>query len=133
MRNPEEYFESTNIDYLNKYKYKEYAINHCLPKIGAEKIIDSAERIIIYGAGMYGQKLLGKLSDKSKIIGFAVTSLKSDMPKEIQGIPVYGIQDLKGFHSEAVVLVAMKKVTQQPVLEVLKSYGFQSVISLDSI
>lgn len=133
MRNPEAYFESTNIDYLNKYKYKEYAINHCLPKIGAEKIIDSAERIIIYGAGMYGQKLLGKLSDKSKIIGFAVTSLKSDMPKEIQGIPVYGIQDLKEFHSEAVVLVAMKKVTQQPVLEVLKSYGFQSVISIDSI
>lgn len=133
MRNPETYFESTNIDYMNKYKYKEYTINHCLPEIGAEKIIDGAEKLIIYGAGMYGQKLLKKLPDRSRVIGFAVSGLTEGMPKEIEGIPVYGIEDLKGFYSEAVVLVAMKKTTQQPVLEILKNYGFQSVISIDSI
>lgn len=44
-------------------------------------MIGDAEEIIIYGAGMYGQRLLERFSDKSKIIGFAVTDLEDDTPK----------------------------------------------------
>ena len=51
------YFESTNIDYLNKYIFKEYTVNYKLSELGAEKLIENAEKIIIYGAGIYGTSL----------------------------------------------------------------------------
>lgn len=133
IQDSDNYFESTNIDYFNRYKYKEYTLNHDLLNIGAKKIIEDAEKIIIYGAGTYGQSLLNKFSDKRKIIGFAVTELKDDTPKNIKGIPVFDIKDLKEDHAKIVVIVAMKKVTQLPVLKILKNYGFDLVISVDRL
>lgn len=133
IQEPDSYFESTNIDYFNKYKYREYTVNHNLANVGAKKMIGDAEEIIIYGAGMYGQRLLERFSDKSKIIGFAVTDLEDDTPKEIKGIPVFDIKDLRKDHVKAIVIVAMKKSTQLSVLELLKNYGFNSVISVDHL
>lgn len=133
IQEPDSYFESTNIDYFNKYKYREYTVNHNLANVGAKKMIGDAEEIIIYGAGMYGQRLLKRFSDKSKIIGFAVTDLEDDTPKEIKGIPVFDIKDLRKDHVKAIVIVAMKKSTQLSVLELLKNYGFNSVISVDHL
>ena len=117
IQEPDSYFESTNIDYFNKYKYREYTVNHNLANVGAKKMIGDAEEIIIYGAGMYGQRLLERFSDKSKI----------------KGIPVFDIKDLRKDHVKAIVIVAMKKSTQLSVLELLKNYGFNSVISVDHL
>ena len=127
------YFESTNIDYLNKYIFKEYTVNYKLSELGAEKLIENAEKIIIYGAGIYGTRLLDRFSDKSRILGFAVTKLDDNAPKYIQGVSVYEIKELREYNAKAVVIVAMKKVAQLPVLKILKKYGFNLVISIDRI
>lgn len=129
----DDYFELTNVDYLNKFAFKDYTINHVLSKIGAKKIVDDAEHIIIYGAGIYGHKLINMFSDKSKIVGVAVTELKDQIVEHIQGIPVYSIEELKQYHANSVVLVAIKKSAQQPILNILKKYGFDSVISVDEL
>lgn len=133
IKNSDDYFESTNIDYINKYKYREYSLNHNLSNIGAKKIITDIEKIIIYGAGIYGQKLLDRFSDKGKIIAFAVTKLMNNTPDKIKGIPVCEIKDLQQFNTLSVVIVAMKKTTQFPVLKKLKELGFDKVISIDKI
>lgn len=133
IQDSDAYFESTNIDYANRYKYKKYTINHELSNIGAKKILVDTENIIIYGAGIYGQRLLDNLSDKRKIIAFAVTKLMDNSPDKIDEIPVFEINDLQLYNANSLVIVAMKKSTQLPVLKKLKELGFNKVISMDKI
>ena len=52
-------------------------------------------------------------------------------PNKIKGIPVYTIDDLQKYNDEAVVIVAMKKCNQLPVLKKLKMLDFHMVISVD--
>lgn len=131
LRDSDYFFESTNIDYINKYRNKEYTINHNLSHIGAKKILIDTEKIIIYGAGIYGQRLLNNFSDKRKIIAFAVTKLMDGISDKIEGIPICEIDDLKEYNTKSVVIVAMKKSNQFPVLKKLKELGFNKVISVD--
>lgn len=127
----EAYFEETNIDFLNRYQYKEYTINNELASIGANMILNSTDKIIIYGAGVYGQRISKPISHIKKIFGFAVTEIAESIPNEIDGIPIYKIDDLQIYSDESVVIVAMKKSNQFPVLQKLKDLGFKKVISID--
>ena len=62
-----------------------------------------------------------------------MTKLDDNAPKYIQGVSVYEIKELREYNAKAVVIVAMKKVAQLPVLKILKKYGFNLVISIDRI
>ncbi len=128
---PDDYFESTNVDYLNRYVFKEYTINHSLEEIGARKMLSEAKRIIIFGAGIYAHKLLDKIQNWRNIFGIAVSKMEEETPKEIKGIPVYEISDLQQYNKDSVVIVAIKKSNQMPVLQKLKGLGFRMVISVD--
>lgn len=125
------YFESVNIDYLNKYVLKEYTLNHCLADLGAEYILRNAKKIIIYGAGTYGNKVLDNIQKINTVFGFAITEKTADTPKEIKGIPVFEIQELQEYVDESVVVVAIKKRNQIPVLKLLKEMGYHTVLSVD--
>lgn len=127
----ETYFEENHIDYLNKYRYKDYIINNDLGDIGAQTLLKNAEKVIIYGAGIYGHRTLKSISRICKIYCFSVTKISDDTPDKIEGIPIYEIGDLQIFNKESVVIVAMKKSTQLPVLQNLKTLGFDKVISVD--
>lgn len=127
----EAYFEENHIDYLNRYLYKEYIVNNDLPNIGARTLLNNTEKIIIYGAGTYGRRILKSISHVRKIFGFAVTSITDDTPTTIDGIPVYEIGDLQMYNTKSVVIVAIKKNSQLPVLQNLKKLGFNKVISVD--
>ena len=128
---PDEFFQMTNIDYLNRYIYKEYAINYLLEEIGVKKILSETKRVIIYGAGLYGHKILEEIGKWRDIFGIAVSEIKENTPKEIDNIPVYEISDLQQYNKDSVVIVAIKKSNQMPVLKKLKELGFRMVISAD--
>lgn len=125
------YFETTNIEYLNRYGYRDYTINHQLEQIGAKYLLENSQKIIIYGAGVYGNRILERIQDIKKVFAFAVTERCSDAPAEINGVPVYAISDLQKYNEEAVVVVAIKKCNQLPVLKRLKELNFKMVISVD--
>ena len=131
IQDADSYFEMTNIDYLNKYAYKTYTINHQLDEIGAKYIIREAKKIIIYGAGIYGHKILEGIQKIKDVYAFAVTEKDDCTPNKIKGIPVYTIDDLQKYNDEAGVIVAMKKCNQLPVLKKLKMLDFHMVISVD--
>ena len=129
----EYYFEQNNIEYLNRHLYKEYIINNDLAAVGAKYILNSAKKVIIYGAGIYGQRILKSLVSIREVFGFAVTLKTRSTPKSIEGIPVYEIADLRKYNTESVVVVAISKCNQFPVLKKLKELGFHTVISVDKI
>ena len=93
----------------------------------------SAKKVIIYGAGLYGQRVLASLISIREVFGFAVTLKTRNTPKSIEGIPVYEIVDLQKYNTESVVVVAISKRNQLPVLKKLKELEFHTVISVDKI
>ncbi len=129
---PDDYFESTNPDYLNRYAFKSYTINSLLAEIGARHVLATAKKIIIYGAGTYGHKVLDKMHGWGNLFRIAVSAMEKDTPKEIKGVPVYEIDDLQQYNKEAVIIVAIKKSNQMLVLKKLKELGFDMVISIDN-
>lgn len=132
-QNGDDFFESTNIEYLNRYVFKDYTINQDLSILGTKCILEKAEKVIIYGSGIYGRSILNKVLKIKQIYAFAVTEIHNSDSKEIMGIPVYEIKDLQEYKNEAVIIVAMKKSNQLPVLMLLKELGFNKVISVDKI
>lgn len=98
-------------------------------------ISDMAEdSIIIYGAGLVARAailMIRELLGKDKIVCCAVKNLNHN-PREIEGITVKEIQELKEYKDE-IIVVAVKEVYQKAVMQELMKWGFNNlyVLSLD--
>ena len=127
------YFEQTNIDYQNKYTFNGYAMNNRLSLIGGMYVLRTADKVIIYGAGKYGRTILEKILSIRDVFCFAVTEKDETIPDRIRDIPVKGIKELQEFKKDSVVIVAIKKNSQMPILRILKELEFDHVISISSL
>lgn len=88
-------------------------------------------RIIIYGAGLYGERVLKYTSKnwRNEIIGVAVTN-KSDNMDHVNGVKVYPIDELTDYRREAYVIIATLPDAARSITKVLKKKKFRNYISL---
>ena len=100
-----------------------------------DRVVDaicSYESIIIYGAGMVGQRILRELELKGKkgsIMCFAVSKASED-EKQYLGIPIRPIDELKDYWDKAVVVVAVTAPYRNEMVEFAKTLGFQNIIAI---
>lgn len=72
------------------------------------------KKCIIYGAGIIARVVIEALREKyinidEYIIGCAVTSMEHKVPLSVEGVMVYGIEDLAYQHKNAKVLICVKE------------------------
>lgn len=103
-------------------------------KIGCFKEIEIMKEpdknIIVYGAGKFGKTIIAPyLSNETDydLLCFAVSN-KEENPREICGIPVFGIEELVQYKENATVLIGVSQQYQSQVLKILDIYGFKKVV-----
>ena len=88
------------------------------------------DMIILYGAGLIGQKVQSMLKEgrvNTKIQYYAVTSLEGNK-EEVLGIPVRRIDELSEYRDQALVIISVGKKYVGEVQENLKRLGFRHFI-----
>lgn len=88
--------------------------------------------ILIYGAGLYGEKVIGKLINdgyKGQIIGIAVTNAKGNI-REIEGIRVYEIDFYTRMRKSAFVIICALPAASIQIKTELKKRKFKHYKSL---
>lgn len=90
--------------------------------------LDSSKRIVIYGAGKIGKKVLTQLKAQNiDIYSFAVTQ-KEGNPSKIQGIPVQNIEELIPYRKDIRVIMAIGDTMQQSLaVKRLTDMGFDDI------
>lgn len=73
--------------------------------------LDPKKRIIIYGAGIYADRVFSSIEDKSRVVSFLV-STKTTMPEK-RGIPCITIDEAYEYKSTCQILIAVKDLNVQ--------------------
>lgn len=95
-----------------------------------EGITKDYDMIILYGAGLIGQKVQSMLKEgrvNTKIQYYAVTSLEGNK-EEVLGIPVRRIDELTEYRDQSLVIISVGKKFVDEVQENLKRLGFSHFI-----
>lgn len=90
------------------------------------RVLDEADHIYIYGAGLVGKNYYIRLSKKYKIEGFVVSSKEPGMD-ELYGIPVFEIDDVKNRVSTAFI-VGVSYAYQDEIIRNIKKHGFEKIV-----
>lgn len=90
------------------------------------RVLDEADHIYIYGAGLVGKSYYIRLSKKYKIEGFVVSSKLQGMD-ELYGIPVFEISDVENRINTAFI-VGVSYVYQKEVIGNIKKHGFEKIV-----
>lgn len=85
-------------------------------------------KVIIYGAGVMGKRVLSLLKKTDhEIISFAVTE-KGDQKDFIEGIPVKDIKELVEYGPETTVFLALNPQFYEEIIDNLKKLGFDDTV-----
>lgn len=89
--------------------------------------------VVIYGAGVIGQKLALKLlQEKVRISCFAVTG-DGDFDSECLGMPVVELKSLIPKKDSCAIVVAVAQMNQLELYHNLQAYGFKNIFRVDEI
>ena len=105
-----------------KNKYDEALIRCMLPKL-------KGENIIIYGAGVIGQRIANSLLKERDLYGELVFAESVKKCDEQCGLPVFALKDLKG--KEAIVVIAVRGKYRNEMEKNAENLGFNSIIAED--
>lgn len=92
----------------------------------------SGKKIIIYGAGLYGEKVVKKLKNsenRNLLFAIAVTDRTNNI-SSIEGVKVYEIKELLGYRKKAAVIIAALPEAACSIHKVLKKYRFKYCYAL---
>jgi len=129
-KNPVEYYQNTCPEYLDRFVLNKYAKNNEIKAEAIEQTIDSANSIIIYGAGVYGRRFYRRLRNCQSVECFAVSS-KEGNPESVEGMPVFEIKDLLVERDNSLIVLCVKKTSQLSILKYLHELGFYNIITMD--
>lgn len=90
------------------------------------RVLDEADHIYIYGAGLVGKNYYIRLSKKYKIEGFVVSSKEPGMD-ELYGIPVLEIDGVKNRVGTAFI-VGVSYTYQNEIISNIKKHGFEKIV-----
>jgi len=132
LNEPEKFFWESNRELMDM-ELDRFTIKNTIYQESVLEYLKKSEKIIIYGAGIYGRRVLEFLDRqglRDKIFCFAVTDLKDNLT-ELDGIAVRLAGAVLKGASEAVVIVAVAEKRQQEILQLLKRMEFSKVIRVD--
>lgn len=92
----------------------------------------NGKKIIIYGAGLYGEKVANKLVElglQKKVIGIAVSNKQTNM-KRIAGFMVYGIEELEDYKKDAYIIIATLPNAAGGIRKLLRKKHFKHYCAL---
>lgn len=120
--------------FLLKALYEKDNIEEGMWDIQLQNILKKAgnRKLIIYGAGLYGERVLKSLKNYKKedqIIGIAVTNQSKNV-SEIEGMRVYEITELLKYRREAAVIIATLPEMACSIRRVLKANRFKHYYAL---
>ncbi|MEZ3435941.1 MAG: glycosyltransferase [Lachnospiraceae bacterium] len=132
LDDPEKFFWESNRELMDM-ELDRLTIKNTIYQESAVEYLKKSEKIIIYGAGVYGRRVLEFLDRqglREKVFCFAVTDLTDNLT-ELDGIAVCPAGTLLEWGAEAVVIVAVAEKRQQEILQLLKRLEFSKVIRVD--
>lgn len=96
------------------------------------RALRSPKGVILYGAGIVGERMAQqfKLKYWNNIIGFAVSDNKEGK-KEVQGVPVFLIDELLEYRETANVFISTSPVLHTEIEEKLIEMGFKNIYLID--
>ena len=95
-------------------------------------IICTYENIIIYGAGMVGQRILRELELKGKrsnILCFTVSKATEGMNQYL-GIPIRPIEEITDNQDQTAMVVAVTASFRDEMIETARRFGFRNIIPI---
>lgn len=127
--NATEFYKSSCETYISRYIFGQYTFSEYIKDGSIEKEIANAETVIIYGAGQYAIKVYDNIKKYKNIRYFSVSNIENNA-NEIDNIPVQQIENLLDYKQIALIIVAVKKDYQLPILKLLQQLGFKNIISI---
>lgn len=120
------------------YKKLDIGIDEYLEKIfqggGKSNYLERFRKlpsIVIYGAGVWGKRLLHVFQDNHiDVFCFAVTDKKNN-PDYIEEYPVREINELKTLEREVSIVLGMEQAAQNKIIDYLRKLGFKNIIPFD--
>lgn len=108
------------------YMISEYTEGEWDKSLAEIRLRVKGRRIIVYGAGLYGERVSGVISRtwSNEVVGIAVTDKSGNM-SQINGINVYSIDELSEYRREAYVIVATLPAAARSIVKSLKRKGFK--------
>lgn len=92
-----------------------------------ENVLETANHIVIYGAGYVGKSVYLRLSRKYKIDGFVVTNRKEN-ERECLGAKIQEIGELKYDKENTAVVIGVGYESQNAVVDKLQEYGYEKIV-----
>lgn len=91
------------------------------------EMVKQKDRVIIYGAGLAGKIVQEFLADRhTKVEGFATTI--AGEPKYVNGLPVYGLDDILKQKENIFIIVAVMKMTQPDLIKNLEKRNYRNYV-----
>lgn len=131
-------FSRGGLEYMEQYTNQRIlqqwiaAIEGCGKKeetnalIEEENLLDAAEHIVIYGAGIIGRSIYFRLSGKYKIDCFAVTRIKGN--ERCFGVPVKEISQLQYPRDKTAMVIGVGGNSQSDVINTSREYGYYQIV-----
>lgn len=88
--------------------------------------------IIVYGAGLYGQRVVERLKQDgfARCLEYVAVSDPARNIDMLSGVEVKGIHELTWMRGEALVLVATLPDAAEQIKKILRELGFQNILTL---
>ncbi|OOM79957.1 glycosyltransferase [Clostridium sp. BL-8] len=132
LNDPNKYFKETAKDYNDERLQLFSTLNVKLYTKGILDNINQYKNIIIFGAGIIGQKVAKSFMNNEKdIYCFAVSDINKN-PKSVLGIRVHCIEELTSYIDRSVIVVAIKEKDQYEIIDKLRKLEFKNILSIDS-
>lgn len=122
----------TFLDKMTHCYFEMLGMNQFLQKpVSLEEYMDQlavSEHIILYGAGMYAQRVLAALDENDLPITCIAVTDKDQNPQSLMGNRVYGIDQLMHYRDNSIIIIAVDAIYQAEIEELLQERGFHNYI-----
>lgn len=129
--NMEHFFECTAPKQLDDRLQHYNILNNGMEIMALNVLINAADNIIIYGAGVIGKEVYQYILQnglKNKVFSFLVSELNQDS-LEIDGIPIYSIKNIDvNKMRNSLILVSLAYKNHYQVVSLLEKYEVEKVL-----
>lgn len=87
-------------------------------------VMKKVKKIIIFGAGKYGEYAYKTIKENFEIVGFADNSINKQKSKKYN-LPIYSPKELMNMNQDFSIIIAMNYIDTKKVMKQLTSYGYK--------
>lgn len=133
---PDEYNRLRCVNYEEAMISALNTVNSKWEMEGFWNALSSFEKIYIYGAGVYGQKVLEFLKKEKyedKVKGFVVSNISDENKRNVSGKEVYALSELaEEDKHKSLYIAGVKLATQREVIKNMQTNGIKNIMSMST-